>query len=168
MLDLLTGILLVGNLILTIIAFIRGWRWKSILPLVLAIAITLVASFIVGMFIGTIMSSEIILILATFINLFSQSIALLVILYMIKNKATQENIDYLKSHILRIKDKLNLKQIMVFFILMFLIWAVIVILKGFLGIEGGGNIYSFLLIVSGVISALLISSYKRKRNVDIN
>ena len=44
MVNLVSGILLVSNVILTVVALIRRWRWKAVLPIFFGVSFTLVVA----------------------------------------------------------------------------------------------------------------------------
>lgn len=163
MVNLVSGILLVSNVILTVVALIRCWRWKAVLPIFFGVSFTFVVAMVAGLFIGTIFSTGTNILLAGIINIFVQCIATIVLIFMVTHKPTDENISLLKSILADIKNKMKLKQVVYFFGLTFLVWFVLCFSKGFLGVEGGGKIYNFLLIISAILSGVILKIFKKDK-----
>jgi hypothetical protein len=162
--DLFSGILLICNVVLTIAALIRGWKWKGIIPICFGILFTFITAMVAGLFIGTIFSVDANIFLVGVLNILFQTIVAIVLLYMFSHVPTPENIDFMKFTLRNLINKLKLKQTMIFLGFTFIIWFFLCVFKGLLGVEGKGNIYNFLLIISAVLSGVILKVLKKTKS----
>lgn len=156
------GISLVLLPILTIIAIIKGWKWKPVFPLIITILLQLGFGFLVGLFFVGILGESTWIFLIIFFTLITFIFCGLILIFMIVKPPTKENINFLKHLFINEKAEKMAKTFVLWIVISAVICAVLIIIKGLVGIEASGNIFQFFMILSGIFSAVILKYFRNK------
>ena len=159
--NLITGILIIANIVLTIIAAIRGWKWWAISILPGSLLICVIIGGVLGGILGPFLMNDLTtgILLSTLVSFLVLCFSTIVLIFMMKNLPTEENKRYLLSFL---KGKKDIAKSFFYFLgLTFLFYIVLCFLSGFFGATG--RITGFAMIISIIASMAIIFSISKKK-----